>query len=401
MDNQEFNDLLLGKYDNIKDDSHYKKITMEIKDIERYFIIDMTPTPAKMKKSNTSNSLDKRPRPRSTLSKSSDNLKASARIKNSKKDKPTKENKKAEKQGLVGDSELYDIVLNDIMTVNNKVRWEDIAGLTDAKELLREAVVLPLIIPNFFKGIRRPWKGVCLYGPPGTGKTLLAKALSAEIGTTFFNVSASTLASKWKGDSEKLVRILFEMARQKAPSVIFIDEIDSLCSSRGGAGEHESSRRMKTEILVQMDGLSSDQDQFVVVIAATNFPWDLDEALRRRLEKRVYIALPNTDSRLELLKNSLKEVQVDVDVDFANIVDLLDQYSGADIANICRDAALMVLRRKIKGRKIEDIKSMDHDEFNEPIVMKDFMDAIAKIRPSVSKEDVSRYVDWTKKFGSS
>ena len=399
MDNQEFSDLLFGLYDNIEEDSKFIKTVNELKTLENYFLIDMPSPVRKLKKSNTLASLNPKSDKKKTLSnkvnKSNIDLKGKSKFKMEPKSKMDKES-----HGVPGDSELYDIVLNEIMSKEGNIQWDDIAGLGDAKELLREAVVLPLILPDFFKGIRRPWKGVCLYGPPGTGKTLLAKALSCEIGTTFFNVSASTLASKWKGDSEKLVRILFELARQKAPSVIFIDEIDSLCSSRGGLGEHESSRRMKTEILVQMDGLSSGQDKFVVVIAATNFPWDLDEALRRRLEKRVYIPLPDREGRLVMLKNSLKDVLVDKNVEFSKLVDELEGYSGADVANICRDAALMVLRKKIKGRKMDDIKNMNQKEFNEPIIMNDFLVAIAKIKPSVSKDDVFKYVEWTKKFGS-
>ena len=315
------------------------------------------------------------------------------------------------------DAELLEMLEREVVDTNPNVSFDDIAELNQAKKALQEAVLLPLIIPDYFKGIRRPWRGVLLYGPPGTGKTMLAKALATQGKTTFFNVHSSSFASKWRGESEKLVRILFEMARFYAPTTIFIDEVDSLCSKRGEGNEGDGSRRVKAELLVQMEGVNSntsaganeksdeDKRKIVTVMAATNRPWDLDDALRRRFEKRVYIPLPNEKGRLQLFNLNLKKIEVDKNINYDKLVKLTDGYSGADISNVCREASFMPMRRELlanKGRKIEDL--VNDQEFRAKIraaiSMPDFEKAIGNISKSVSAKDLEVYDKWTKEFSS-
>ncbi|XP_020912273.1 katanin p60 ATPase-containing subunit A-like 1 [Exaiptasia diaphana] len=303
------------------------------------------------------------------------------------------------------DKDLVEALERDILQRNPNVHWSDIADLSEAKKLLEEAVVLPILMPEYFTGIRRPWKGVMMVGPPGTGKTMLAKAVATECKTTFFNVSSSTLTSKYRGESEKLVRILFEMARFYAPSTIFIDEIDSICSRRGTDSEHEASRRVKSELLIQMDGVGgaadgSESSKNVMVLAATNFPWDIDEALRRRLEKRIYIPLPTKEGRLELLKINLRGVNMSDDVVLEEVADKLDGYSGADITNVCRDASMMAMRRRISGLTPEQIRNLPKEELDLPVNMEDFTLALKKVSKSVSDADIKKYLEWMEEFGA-
>ena len=339
------------------------------------------------------------------------------------------------------DTDLIEMIEREVVNTNPNVSFEDIAGLQSAKKALQEAVLLPLLLPNFFKGLRRPWKGVLLYGPPGTGKTLLAKALATQGKTTFFNLSSSSFASKWRGESEKLVRILFEMARFYGPSTVFIDEIDSIGGKRGD-GEGEASRRVMAEMLVQMDGISSvmntstessnnntkpnggngsnvngneqqqqqqeERPKNVTILGATNHPWDLDEALRRRFEKRIYIPLPNKEGRKQVFEINLKGVAVDKDVNFDELVKKTEGYSGADITNICREAAFMQMRRKLEhgnGKDGYDIMNIVNnkefqEEINAPVYQKDILAAIKNISKSVSKNDLKRYEDWTNEFSN-
>ncbi|KAJ1470552.1 katanin-like protein, partial [Baffinella frigidus] len=294
------------------------------------------------------------------------------------------------------DKALCEFLERDIMMVNPGINFEAIAGLGEAKRLLKEAVVLPLYMPEYFQGIRRPWKGVLMFGPPGTGKTLLAKSCD----TTFFNVSSSTLASKYRGESERLVRLLFDMARHFAPSTIFVDEVDSLCSARGGANEHEASRRIKSEFLVQMDGMNSvtgpedggAASRMVMVLAATNFPWELDEAMRRRLEKRIYIPLPDEAARPALFDINLHGIDLADDLDLALLAKKTEGYSGSDITNICRDASMMSMRRITAGLSLEDLKALNKDKIKEPVTMADFTQALARISKSVGAADSAKHL---------
>uniref|UniRef100_A0A8C6P3I7 Katanin p60 (ATPase containing) subunit A 1 n=1 Tax=Nothobranchius furzeri TaxID=105023 RepID=A0A8C6P3I7_NOTFU len=217
------------------------------------------------------------------------------------------------------------------------------------------------------------------------------------------------------GQADKLLDVSFVIdlwfflelceARFYAPTTIFIDEIDSMCSRRGTSEEHEASRRVKAELLVQMDGVdgaseNDDPSKMVMVLAATNFPWDIDEALRRRLEKRIYIPLPSIKGRVELLRINLKELELASDVDLDKIAEQLEGYSGADITNVCRDASLMAMRRRIEGLSPEEIRNISRDEMHMPTTMEDFESALKKVSKSVSAADLEKYEKWIEEFGS-
>ena len=204
------------------------------------------------------------------------------------------------------------------------------------------------------------------------------------------------------------------MARFYGPSTIFFDEIDAIAGSRGGSGEHEASRRVKAELLVQMDGVgvvssagaNSEQDgeqaaKNVMVLAATNRPWDLDEAIRRRLEKRIYIPLPTAIGRKQLFEINLKGIEVTDDINYERLIEITDGYSGADLANVCRDAALMPLRKKIAQGNVDILRIREvQNEINIPLTMDDFLEAIRNVSKSVSQAQLDEYQQWMAEFGS-
>ncbi|KAJ5606431.1 hypothetical protein N7510_009212 [Penicillium lagena] len=299
-------------------------------------------------------------------------------------------------------------ILNDIVVRGDEVHWDDIAGLEGAKKALKEAVVYPFLRPDLFSGLREPARGMLLFGPPGTGKTMLARAVATESRSTFFSVSASTLTSKWHGESEKLVRALFGLAKVLAPSIIFVDEIDSLLSARSSSTEHEASRRSKTEFLIQWSDLqraAAGREQSarekkegdasrVLVLAATNMPWDIDEAARRRFVRRQYIPLPEQHVREQQLRNLLGHQHQQLsDDDIQVLVQVTDGFSGSDITALAKDAAMGPLRNL--G---EALLHTPMDQIR-PIKFQDFEASLYSIRPSVSPDGLRRYEDWAREFG--
>jgi len=297
------------------------------------------------------------------------------------------------------------------------VKWDDIAGLVFAKQTLQEAVILPNLRPDLFTGLRAPPKGVLLYGPPGTGKTLLAKAVATESGYSFFSITASSITSKYLGEGEKMMKALFSVARMQQPAVIFFDEIDALMSSRKES-EHEASRRVKTEFMTQIDGALTNASDRLLVMAATNIPWEIDEAVLRRMVKRIYVPLPDESSRRSLIKHMLKKQQAAEkpggisglistlsggggggsggisDAQLDNIIALTEGYSASDLTAVCQEAAMGPIR-ELDASSLRTVKAEDVRGISEH----DFLTSLSVVRPSVSHDNISRFVDWSEQFG--
>ncbi|KAH7692454.1 Microtubule-severing ATPase protein [Dioscorea alata] len=293
------------------------------------------------------------------------------------------------------DSKLIETINTAIVDRSPAVKWDDVAGLEKAKQALLEMVILPTKRRDLFTGLRKPARGLLLFGPPGNGKTMLAKAVASESDATFFNLSASSLTSKWVGEAEKLVRTLFMVAISKQPSVIFIDEIDSIMSTRM-ANENDASRRLKSEFLVQFDGVTSNPNDLVIVIGATNKPQEIDDAVLRRLVKRIYIPLPDHNVRRLLLKNQLKGQAFSLPGgDLELLVKETEGYSGSDLQALCEEAAMMPIR-ELGPQNILTIKANQL----RPLRYGDFKKAMAVIRPSLQKSKWEELEEWNREFGS-
>ena len=292
--------------------------------------------------------------------------------------------------------EMASLIKREIILENPNVSFKDIVGLDTAKNIIEEALLWPMKYPHFFTGLLEPWKGILLFGPPGTGKTLLAKAVATEMRTTFFNISAATIVSKWRGESEKLIKVLFDLARHYQPSTIFLDEIDSIMSARGeGGDEHEGSRRMKTELLIQLDGLTKNEGVFL--LAASNIPWDLDPALLRRLEKRIMVSLPDKKGREALLKIFIPQ-NMNKGIDYIKNAEVLEGYSGSDIKLLCKEA-LMTRTRKAINIIENDNKGRIYNINEFPVTKQDFEESLEKVKPAFTYK-TERYEKWMKDYGS-
>lgn len=290
---------------------------------------------------------------------------------------------------------MIELIKNEIMDHGSPISWDDIAGLEHAKRIIKEIVVFPMLRPDIFTGLRRPPKGILLFGPPGTGKTLIGKCIASQSKSTFFSISASSLTSKWVGEGEKMVRALFAVARVEQPSVVFIDEIDSLLCQRSET-EHESSRRMKTEFLVQLDGAATGDEDRILVIGATNRPYELDEAARRRLVKRLYVPLPELEARAQIIRNLLKSERHELSSDDVyKIAELADGYSGADMTNLCKEASM----GPIRSIPFDQLEGISKEEVRR-VTFQDFRDALDAVRPSVSQKDLSVYIEWDRTYGT-
>ncbi len=308
------------------------------------------------------------------------------------KEQPTKRGMTDEEDEVDEETKrLQDMIADTIITERPNVKMSEVADLQDAKQAITEAILTPMRYPVLFKGkARQPWRAILFYGPSGCGKTLIAKAVAAGINATFFNVSAANIVSKWLGESERLVMKLFELARKNQPSVIFIDEIDSIGISRTSE-DVGGERRLKTQLLTELQGLSSTTQDRVTVIGATNIPWELDIALRSRFEKRIYIPLPTREARREIFEIHMEEIEVSPDVDYLELADLTEGYSGRDISVVCREAAMEPIR-ELQPDGIEDREEEVLDL--RPVDRGDFLSAIERVKPTTPPEMIRRYIEW-------
>ncbi|XP_058752102.1 vacuolar protein sorting-associated protein 4-like [Vicia villosa] len=314
---------------------------------------------------------------------------------------------------IVTENDFENRLLADVIPPSDiNVTFDDIGALENVKDTLKELVMLPLQRPELFcKGqLTKPCKGILLFGPPGTGKTMLAKAIATEAGANFINISMSKIMSKWFGEAEKFVKAVFSLASKAAPSVIFIDEVDSMLGRRENPGEHEAMRRMKNEFMVNWDGLRTKGSERVLVLAATNRPFDLDEAVIRRLPRRLMINLPDAPNRAKILKVILAKEELSPDVDLDAVASMTDGYSGSDLKNLCVTAAHCPIKEILEKEKKERASALEEGRPAPALCnsgdirslnMKDFKHAHQQVCASISPDSVNmtQLVHWNELYG--
>ncbi|XP_033226310.1 katanin p60 ATPase-containing subunit A-like 2 isoform X1 [Belonocnema kinseyi] len=292
--------------------------------------------------------------------------------------------------------EIADIISKEIVLTNLNVHWSDVKGLDECKVQLKEATVYPLKYPSLFCGKIKPWRGILLYGPPGTGKTMLAKAVATECEATFFNVTSSSIVSKWRGETEKYIRVLLDLAKHYAPSIIFIDEIDwtAISNDDSAMSKSEPSRRFRAELLARLDGLLTMENANILLLAATNIPWDLDAALLRRLEKHIHVGLPDEKTRLEILGTYVSESVISTS-EFSDLLKQTSGFSCADVKLLCKEAWMKQLRpiwKYLESNHVM-INDVECDSFINKI--KYLKKAMELIRPVSANLEI-RYKEWNK-----
>ncbi|XP_066337616.1 uncharacterized protein [Miscanthus floridulus] len=325
------------------------------------------------------------------------------------------DNKSSKKslKDVVTENEFEKRLLADVIPPNDiGVTFDDIGALENVKDTLKELVMLPLQRPELFcKGqLTKPCKGILLFGPPGTGKTMLAKAVATEAGANFINISMSSITSKWFGEGEKYVKAVFSLASKIAPSVIFIDEVDSMLGRRENPGEHEAMRKMKNEFMVNWDGLRTKDKERVLVLGATNRPFDLDEAVIRRFPRRLMVNLPDASNREKILKVILAKEELGLDVDLDSLANMTDGYSGSDLKNLCVTAAHYPIREILEKEKKEKNLAKTEgrpepalygSEDIRPLSIDDFKSAHEQVCASVSSDsaNMNELLQWNDLYG--
>ena len=307
--------------------------------------------------------------------------------------RPNNQNNPKKDDKSIVTNDLRDKILSEIVERKPDVKFDDVVGLVEAKQILKEIIIIPNLRPDLFTGLRSPPRGLLLFGPPGTGKTMIAKAVATECKCTFFSISASSLTSKYLGESEKLVRALFQLAYEMQPSVVFIDEIESILSKRK-EDENDAMKRLKTEFLIQFDGVGSSEENRVLIIGATNRPFDLDPAVIRRLPKRVYVGPFNDEDKKGFIKKIITQNKCNItDEEFLKIAKMCNNYSNSDLKELCREAAYEPLRELNTSnlKKVSELR---------PIVFDDFNKAIRKVRGTLTEGILKQLEKWNQEFGA-